>query len=271
MNENYISMQDYQRAIDEQLGIMFETVRDYYDGFLYYCENTSPDYEVIETTITVPIGSITKIYPAVVPIEFKESSNEKKLEAFKDEYLARISFYDESVESFNIYFRNVRNNLNVWGENMLPKDVREHIIDNHTLRGHFTNITGSRKHGIKVGLDLSEAGFMRMAKSIESKLKAGGGLNTVEEKFIEKATSKNQSYFPRYMSDKQIFQAIREAYADAKKTGKHQFPTERDIANAGMKANGAILYQGRSGVLDINFWFHFHDMKIKTAYPNYDN
>ena len=198
-------------------------------------------------------------------------SPNKLLSMFEREIKYDYRMNPETVDLIldNKYFESAQNNLPAWSEAIFPKSVRDHIMAGHTIGKRFMTVVKEHGTGIRQNLSIPENEFKKLKDSIEYKLQANGKLNKIEEKFVAQVSYwDTQDYYPRYMSENQIEYAVREAYMNARKIGKRQYPGVRDIANIGGTIDkGNAMYQGRSGDLGINIWFNLNEMKISTAYP----
>lgn len=219
---------------------------------------------------SIPIRKVKIIVPITEDI-----SKEFEIDA-----PAQIVHHDELLEYFGTYicgvdaeayFENVKNNLPTWDLNqLLPERIQDHILSHHTLKGRIGVLLNdfTTECAIKGEYSLNGKEYKQVINNLISKLNNGANLNDMEEGIATILTERdNKDHFPRNMSKRQIINAIHEAYIDARKISKRQFPTERDKENVDDKIRGSVMYQGKSGDMVIHFWFHFDDMEIGTAYP----
>ena len=174
------------------------------------------------------------------------------------------------------YFLEPVKNLPAWSDSILQKDGIDHIAENLTLYGRVKYFLNDwRNSYIKYEFSLNDNEFAKIQKSITEKLAVCSPIDRTEEKIVEYLLKWNhKDLFPHYMSTAQIIKAVRDAYEDARKSGKRQFPTPRDEKNSEGSKYGwrsRILYQGQSGELTIRFWFDCEDNEIVTAYPTFSS
>jgi len=165
----------------------------------------------------------------------------------------------------------VKNNLPAWNQiKALPPDTWDHIKKRHTMKGRFPILM--KQYGSFVEAKFGNKTYNRVKKSIPEKFESGAEFDKIEEEVLEymKYWCENEKdHFLRSMSERQIIQAIREAYEDAAaKISKRSNPPAENLPDGSKMSREIIKYQGvtRNNLI-IHFKYDFENECIITAYP----
>lgn len=214
--------------------------------------------------------------------------NSMILDWFRDE----VAPIDEP-KIFDLPDDDIRSTLPEWDESMLSDDTILDILQSHSSR--YLAIKGIEENPdyyrtfVKKDYHISDAKYDNVMNTLIKKLHDNKPIELTE---IEgkmactfKDTNRNfsQPYyeawdFPLVMSEKDIINAIREAYENASIRSRRISPnkiSQIDFENLDRVfevdyhplGNYECLYQGRAGDLIIRFLFDYRDMKIVMAYP----
>jgi hypothetical protein len=116
---------------------------------------------------------------------------------------------------------NTWSDLPAWNDKLLPMNVKEHIFQNHTLKGCFCSLHEYGGRDCFINPKFADKSFKKIKESITAKLESGAGFNKTENEvvmYLEEWGGKE--YFPHSMSEKQIIKAIQDAYIEAAKRSK---------------------------------------------------
>jgi hypothetical protein len=172
-------------------------------------------------------------------------------------------------KSDEYYTENVRNNLPPWSDDFTKKHM-PHILQEHTfITNRINYLLNEYKDRLEVHFNRKKKEFKKATEKLQERFLAGAKLDKFQEEIIQTLRIfDKKDLFPISMTERDIRRAIQDAYKDATKISSRQpRPTDRDYTNAGEKATGAILYQGKARDMTIHFWFCFEDNSIETAYP----
>jgi hypothetical protein len=145
-----------------------------------------------------------------------------------------------------------------------------HILQEHTfITNRINYLLNEYKDRLEVHFNRKKKEFKKATEKLQERFLAGAKLDKFQEEIIQTLRIfDKKDLFPISMTERDIRRAIQDAYKDATKISSRQpRPTDRDYTNAGEKATGAILYQGKARDMTIHFWFCFEDNSIETAYP----
>lgn len=210
-----------------------------------------------------------------------------------DWYRDMVAPIDEP-KIFDIPAEDVRSRLPEWDDSFLTDDTRGNIMEDHSIRYHA--VQGIEKMDgdyseIQREFKLSDAKCSRImdtfVKNLKNKNKQAV-FTELEEKIGKYFTYRDCRllwphwnyyepwFFALAMSEKDILDAVHEAYLNACKRSRRMIPDKFDYTNLSgwfpldefdWVENYECLYQGRAKNLVIRFLFNYKDMKIMTAYP----
>lgn len=217
-------------------------------------------------------------------------SNSMMLDWFQDE----VAPIDEPM-IFDLPADDIRSRLPEWDESLLPDESRKDILRMHSAR--YKVVCGIKDldgdyDGIKEAYNLDNTKCSKIMETFFKKLDTRNRPVTFTE--LEEQIGKHiMSYevhlfdyvgcyyepwdFQLAMSEKDVIDAIRDAYMNASKRSRRIIPDKFDRMNLGRGdgldsqlielMNYECLYQGKAGDLVIHFLFDFKNMKIVMAYP----
>jgi len=195
------------------------------------------------------------------------------------EYAIRLTNGNLSTPIWStMLVENTRNNLPAWKDDILPNEIKIHILQNHTLGSIYNNKLYGRigytlkTHEKYIISKFGNIEYKRAKDNLQNKVANQNSLNKKEQGIVDYLILHDgKDLFPISMSPTQIFRAIRNAYQDASKISKRQISTQRDDHNTntnGGRTVESILYQGKaSNSMYIRFYFDFESITITTAYP----
>ncbi|MDE7354449.1 MAG: hypothetical protein K2O06_15565 [Acetatifactor sp.] len=214
--------------------------------------------------------------------------NSMILDWFRDEF-API----DEPKIFDLPDDDIRSTLPEWDESMLSDDTILDILQSHSSR--YLAIKGIEENPdyhstfVKMDCHLSDVKYDNVMNMLIKKLHDNKPivLTEIEEKMACTFKDNNRNFsrpyyeawdFPLVMSEKDIINAIREAYEHANIRSRRISPkkiSQIDFENLDRVlevdyhplGNYECLYQGRAGGLVIRFLFDYKNMKIVMAYP----
>ena len=273
-NEN---ISDYKTLIDDYIknsskyAYMHESIRECIAKYKFY----NYDYvNLVTVSIYIPFCKNKGEYFFEVVPEYMKDWEEVELTQWLLEEACH--WYFREMADYGAYynpFENPQNILPKWNDDFLPDDSdnMKDILKNHTWSSRIEYLLDNydyKESFVRRKFSLSDKKYNALKISLPKKLTFGIYLTKHEEAIVEYIIKRDEKpLFPYNMSEKQIKNAIRTAYEDARKESKRQMPTLKDIKNMDCCVWDKTLYQGKAGDLIIRFWFDFAENKIVAAYP----
>lgn len=201
----------------------------------------------------------------------------------------------EDPKIFDIPADDIRSQLPEWNNSLISDDIRRNIMEKHSIRYRAARAAEDMNgdyYYIQREFKLSDAKCSRIMDTFIKKLKTENKPVPFTE--LEKKIGRflmpyynhhsyyyEPWYFPLAMSDKDILDAVCEAYRNAGKRSRRIIPDKFDYVSIDGWSwsptyydrqsiyikSYECLYQGRAGELLIRFLFNYKDMKIMIAYP----